>query len=57
MEKKKVNLPQKDAGRRLANRLEKLGQKNPPHGLIDKINNGESKKIAAQKKSSGDLEI
>jgi hypothetical protein len=57
MEKKKVNLPQKDAGRRLADRLEKLGKKNPPKSLVDKINQDDRKKVAVQKKTSEDLEI
>lgn len=38
MARKKVNIPQKGAGRRLAKRLEKLGQQEPPKSLMDKIN-------------------
>jgi hypothetical protein len=57
MEKKKVNLPQKGAGRRLADRLEKLGQQKPPKALIDKLNQDDRKKVAAQKNSSEDLDI
>jgi len=57
MEKKKVNLPQKGAGRRLADRLEKLGQQEPPKALIDKLNQDDRKKVAAQKNSSEDMDI
>lgn len=38
MEKKKVNLPKKGAGRRLAKRLEELGKQLPPEDLMKKIN-------------------
>lgn len=57
MEKKKVNLPQKGAGRRLADRLEKLGQQKPPKSLMDKINKDDRKKIATPKGSSEDLDL
>lgn len=58
MEKKKVNLPQKGAGRRLAERLEKLGQQKPPKSLMDKINNNDDrKKVATPKVSSEDLDV
>lgn len=58
MEKKKVNLPQKGAGRRLAERLEKLGQQKPPKSLMDKINNNDDrKKVATPKFSSEDLDV
>ncbi len=46
MEKKKVNLPQKGAGRRLADRLEKLGQQKPPKALINKLNQNDREKVA-----------
>ena len=51
MEKKKVNLPQKGAGRRLADRLEKLGQRKPPEDLMQKINQDDRKKVASSKKT------
>lgn len=57
MEKKKVNLPKKDAGRHLADRLEKLGQRKPPKSLIDKINQDGRKKVATPKTSTTDLDI
>ena len=50
MENKKINLPKKDAGRKLAARLKELGKQPPPEDLVRKINNGrkiEPKKIAA----------
>jgi hypothetical protein len=49
MEKKKVNLPKKDAGRKLAARLKDLGKQQPPKDIVNKINGGdiEQKKIAA----------
>lgn len=57
MEKRKVNLPQKGAGRRLADRLEKLGQQKPPKSLMDKINKDDRKKVAKPKSSSEDLDL
>lgn len=39
MEKKKVNLPKKDAGRKLAARLRDLGKQRPPKDIVNKINN------------------
>jgi len=57
METKKVNLPKKDAGRRLADRLEKLGQQKPPKSLVDKINQDDQKKVATPKSTATDLEI
>ena len=49
MEKKTVNLPKKDAGRKLAARLKDLGKQQPPKDIVNKINGGdvEQKKIAA----------
>ncbi len=44
MEHKKINYPKKGAGRRLAARLERLGQQKPPKSLMDKINNVGRKK-------------
>lgn len=57
MEKKKVNLPKRDAGRRLADCLEKLGQRKPPKSLIDKINQDDRKKVATPNTSATDLDI
>jgi hypothetical protein len=34
---KKVNIPKKGAGRRLAARLNELGKQRPPQSLVDKI--------------------
>lgn len=45
MEKKR-NVPQKGAGRRLAEKLKKLGQQPPHQTLIDKINGDDKKKVA-----------
>jgi hypothetical protein len=45
MEQRKINLPQKGAGRRLAERLKKLGQQKPPKSLMDKINNDSSSPV------------
>jgi hypothetical protein len=42
MGKKKVNLPKKDAGRKLAARLKELGKQQPPKDLVDKINGDET---------------
>ena len=49
MEKKTVNLPKKDAGRKLAARLKDLGKQQPPKDIVNKIIGGyvEQKKIAA----------
>ena len=57
MEQKKVNLPKKGAGRRLADRLEKLGQQKPSKSLIDKINQDDRKKVANPKSPATDLDI
>lgn len=57
MDKKKVNLPKKDAGRRLAERLEKIGQQKPPKSLVDKINQDDRKKVATPKSTPTDLDI
>lgn len=56
MEQKKVNLPKKNAGRRLADRLEKLGQQEPPKSLMDKINQDDRKKVATPKSKPTDLD-
>lgn len=57
MDKKKVNLPKKDAGRRLADRLEKIGQQKPPKSLVDKINQDDRKKVATPKSPATDMDI
>lgn len=44
---KKLNLPKKGAGRKLAARLKELGKQNPPKDLVTKITGGE----AGQKKT------
>lgn len=41
MEKKKINIPQKGAGRKWAARLKELGKQPPPKDLMDKINEDE----------------
>lgn len=45
MEQRKINLPKKGAGRRLAERLKKLGLQKPPKSLMDKINNDSSSSV------------
>ena len=57
MAEKKVNLPKKGAGKRLADRLEKLGQQQPPKNLVDKINKDDRKKVASSKNPATDLDI
>jgi len=57
MEKRKINLPQKGAGRKLAERLEKLGQQKPPNSMVDKISKDDRKKVATTKGSSEGLDI
>jgi hypothetical protein len=47
---KKVNVPQKGAARKWANKLEELGRQPPPKGLMEKINKDEIKKVAASAK-------
>ncbi|MBY0384552.1 hypothetical protein K2X05_05285 [bacterium] len=47
MEKKKKNIPQKGASKRLAEKLKKLGQQRPPQSLIDKINGDAKTKVAS----------
>lgn len=46
-EKKKVNIPKKGAGRRLADKLEELGRQKPPQDLVNKINRKEEDKKVA----------
>jgi hypothetical protein len=43
---KKINKPQKGAAKKWAGILKEIGQKSPPKELIDKINEGEKKKVA-----------
>lgn len=40
---KKVNTPKKGAGRRLSQKLEKMGQQTPPADLMKKINQKDEK--------------
>jgi hypothetical protein len=47
-EKKKVNLPKKDAGRKLVARLKELGKQQPPKDTVKKIN---TKKKGTKKKN------
>lgn len=49
---KKVRVPKKGAGRRLAQKLKELGQQKPPQTLIDKINGDDKKKVAAPTSSA-----
>jgi hypothetical protein len=44
---KKVNIPKKGAGRRLAARLKELGKQKPPQSLIDKIIKQAEEKMSA----------
>ena len=57
MEKKKVNLPKKGAGRRLAERLEELGRQRPPKPLVDKLNQDDKKKVATPRTPAKDLDL
>ncbi len=57
MEQRKINYPKKGAGRRLAERLAKLGQQKPPKSLMDKINNIGRNEVAAPKSTADDLDI
>ncbi len=43
METKKVNIPKKGAGRKLAKKLEDLGKQKPPKEWIDAINQKDRK--------------
>ena len=60
MEKKKINIPQKGAGRKWAKYLEELGKRAPPEELMKKINEfvgepaepGKDIKLNTEKKSS-----
>jgi len=45
---KKVNIPQKDAGRKWAQRLKELSQQRPPQDLVDKLNQTEDKAKVAK---------
>lgn len=60
MEKKKVNMPKKGAGRKLAARLKDLGKQPPPMDIVNKINSDdiEQKKIAAApRRQQRDLDL
>ncbi len=56
---RKVNIPKKGAGRRLAEKLKKLGQQDPPANLVKKINEKEekNKNVATPAQPPSDLEI
>jgi hypothetical protein len=55
---KKVNIPQKGAGRKWAARLKEIRQQPPPQDLVDKINKKfEDKKSAAPVPSKKDLDF
>lgn len=54
---KKVNIPQKGAGRKWSKKLEDLGEQQPPEGLMKKINKDEKKKVASPTKNSSDLDL
>jgi hypothetical protein len=43
MTEKRINLPKKGSGRRLASRLKRLGEQQPPKDFVQKINTGEWK--------------
>lgn len=47
--KKKVNIPKKGAGRKLADRLEELANRKPPKGIVEKLKRKDEKqpKVAA----------
>ena len=57
MDKKKINIPQKGAGRKWATRLKELGKQSPPKDLIDKINEDEKKKVAVSVDPKQDLDL
>jgi hypothetical protein len=54
---KKVNIPKKGAGRRLAQKLKDLGKQRPPEDLMKKINQEENKKVAAPVTLPKELDI
>lgn len=62
-EKKKVNIPKKGAGKRLAERLNKISNRKLPVEILDILNQVENpksentKKIAIPEKSQNDLDI
>lgn len=53
---KKVNVPKKGAGRKLAERLEELGRQKPPKDLVEKINKEDQKKVALPSLPPKDLD-
>jgi hypothetical protein len=57
MEKKKINIPEKGAGRKWAVRLKELGKQSPPKDLMEKINKDEKKKVATPMSPEQDLDI
>ncbi len=61
-EKKKVNLPQKGAWRKLAERLKEIGSRKPPKDLMDILNQtdvqkSEDKKIAVSINPQNELDM
>lgn len=54
---KKVNIPTKHAGRRLAQKLKDLGKQLPPEDLMKKINQEENKKVAVPLTIPRELDI
>ncbi len=62
-EKKKVNIPKKGAGRRLAERLNNISNRKLPNETLEILNQVENskpekaKKIASQEKSQTDLDV
>ena len=57
MKKKKINIPEKGAGRKWAARLKELGKQSPPKDLMEKINNDEKKKVATPVSPKQDLDL
>lgn len=47
---KKVNIPKKGAGRRLAERLKEIGKRKPSESLMEILNQTEKQKQEIQKK-------
>lgn len=54
---KKVNIPKKGAGRRLAQKLRNLGRQSPPEDFMKKINKEDDKKVAVPATIPNDLDI
>jgi hypothetical protein len=54
---KKVNIPKKGAGKRLAQKLKDLSKQPPPEDLLKKINQDENKKVAIPQTQPKELDI